>query len=387
MKRFGYIIVVTMFSMACKKPYYPPAIANTSNYLVVEGVINPGTDSTFILLSRTVNLSSKTTNSPVTGATVGVQSDASNSYPLTEISPGSYAAPGLNLDNTRKYRLSIKTSDNKQYASDFVAVSITPPIDSVGYLIQNNGLQIYVNTHDPNNNTRYYRWDYSEAWQFHAKYESDYITNGTAIVARTPDQKIFACFSKDSSSSITLGSSAKLSQDVIYQNPVTTVASTSEKVETKFSILVHQYALTGDAFTFWTNLKKNTEQLGSIFDAQPSNINGNIHNVSDATEPVIGYVSVCTVQSKRIYILNSQLPSTWFPDYPYDCEEDSIKFNFDHRDFVAEDLIPLNSSLIPTRPFFAPNSTDPMPLGYLASGVDCVDCTIRGKKAAPPFWK
>ncbi len=387
MKRFVYLLVLFFLIWGCKKPYNPPAITSPGNYLVVEGVINPGADSTIIKLSRTVNLSSGNVHNPETNATITVQSDASNSYPLIEIAPGTYISTGLNLDNTRKYRLSIKTANNQQYLSDFVAVSITPPIDSIGFLVQSNGIQLYVNTHDPNNNTHYYRWDYAETWRFHAKYQSSFITNGQEIVPRTNNQQIYTCFSNDNSSSITLGSSAKLSQDVIYQNPLTAVPATSEKLETKYSILVRQYALSGDAFTFWTNLKKNTEQLGSIFDAEPSNINGNIHNVSNAAEPVIGYVSASTVSSKRIFITNNQLPVTWFPTYPYDCAADTEWFDQPktHQNLVAQNLIPLGSSMIPIDEFYGLGG--PAPLGFLAADIDCVDCTIRGTTKQPSFWK
>jgi hypothetical protein len=388
-RKFLPYLVLTIVSMSCKKPYNPPVITSPGSYLVVEGVINAGADSTIIKLSRTVNLSSGTTNNPETGAVIVVQGNNNNSYPLTETSKGSYSVAGLNLDVTKTYRLSIKTANNQQYLSDYVPVKVTPPVDSVGYTIQSAGLQLYVNTHDPNNNTRYYLWDYKETWQFHARYLSQFITNGTKIVARNPDQIVYSCFGNDASSTILLGSSAKLSQDVIYQSPLTSVVSTSEKIETKYSILVDQYALTSDAYAFYTNLKKNTEQLGSIFDAQPSEISGNIHNVNNVNEPVVGYVIACTVQSKRIFISVDQLPNNWSPIYPYECDVDSEWFADPHtkppQNEVAQNLIPLGSSIIPITTFQITGS--PGIAGYLGVDVDCVDCTIRGTQTQPSFWK
>jgi len=52
MKRIAYISLLIFLGIACKKPYNPPAIAATGGYLVVEGVINAGSDSTFIKLSK-----------------------------------------------------------------------------------------------------------------------------------------------------------------------------------------------------------------------------------------------------------------------------------------------------------------------------------------------
>jgi hypothetical protein len=390
MKRYIYLSIFLLAVCGCKKPYTPTAISNTPKYLVVEGVINAGFDSTYIKLSRTVSLSADSSvNNPERNAIVIIQSNANDSYPLTEIIPGTYAVPGLNLDITKKYKVSITTSDNKQYVSDLVSVNVTPPIDSVGFTIQANNLQLYVNTHDPKNSTRYYRWDYMETWQFHSKYDSEYITNGSAIVPRTTDQYIFNCFGNYVSSTIVLGSSAKLAQDVIYQNPLLNIASTSLKLQTKYSVLVHEYALTPDAYTFWTNLKKNTEQLGSIFDAQPSNVNGNIHSVADASLPVVGYISACTVQTKRIFISNLQLPQSWQPVYPYNCSLDSDWFDRPNshppENMVLENLVPLGSGSIPVTPFYQKGS--PSPVGYLAADIQCVDCTLMGTTVRPSFWQ
>jgi hypothetical protein len=388
MGRYICLISFSAISLTgCKKPYAPPIIASNVNYLVVEGVINSGQDSTVINLSRTVRLSGKTKSNPELNAKITVESDQNTNYPIKEIGNGKYASPTLNLNPGHKYRLDIVTTGNITYQSDFESVRATPPIDSVGFAKQNDGIQIYVNTHDPNNNTRYYRWDYTETWQFHALYQSLFITDGQKIVLRTPGQQIYSCFGNNNSSSITLGSSAKLQQDVIYQNPITQVASTSEKLESKYSILVNQYALTADAFNFWQNLKKNTEQLGSIFDPQPSNLNGNIHCITTPTEPVIGYISVTNIQQKRIFIDNSQLSLAWRPAYPYQCEIDTSFFSRPPtgQNDVALFLIPIGSAQVPIAQLHPPNR--PEVIGYLGASVDCVDCTIRGTTKQPIFWK
>lgn len=372
------LLIIILFS-ACKKPYTPPAITKVPSYLVVEGVITTGQDLTVIKLSRTVGLSNATAFNPVLNATVVIESDNNITYPLTQGSIGYYYSTGQNLDLTRQYRLRITTTDNnEQYLSDFVPVKITPPIDSVGFAIQNNGIQIYANAHDATNNTKYYRWDYDETWQFHSKYYSAYYSNGSQLLPRSPDQLIYSCFGYDTSSTIVLGSSAKLKQDMIYQNPITQIPSTSEKIETKYSINVRQYALTGDAFAYWTNLKKNTEQLGSIFDAQPTNIIGNIHSITNPAEPVIGYVSASSIQSKRIFISNSQLPISWSATYPYDCGQDTIPLSD-----VGTRLVNLPPSEIPTLAI----TVGGVLTGYLGSSSFCVDCTLRGSTFRPSFWK
>jgi hypothetical protein len=384
--------VTTCFAIGCAKPYDPKVISSANNYLVVEGTINTGGDSTMIKLSRTVNISAGTTTNPVTDATVAILDDQNQLYSLQSLNNGYYTSPILNLVNIRKYRLSITTSDGKIYLSDYVTPIASPPIDSVGFSVisnkqQGTGVQIYLNTHDPNNNTHYYRWDYVETWQFSSKYDSQYISNGTEIVYRTPAQNIYSCYGNSISNNILLGSSAKLSQDVISQAPITFILSTSEKIEQRYSINIKQYALSADAYNYFALLKQNTEELGSVFDAQPAQLTGNIHCTTDATLPVIGYISAGAVQQKRIYINETQLPASWIATYPYDCEIDTAYFvnpKPPGNNQVEQYLVPLPNNNIPTNQFFIGG---PVALGYLYTDIDCADCTIRGTLTKPSFWQ
>ena len=384
--------LAALFIMSCTKPYNPKVIASANNYLVVEGTINTGGDSTMIKLSRTVNINSGTTTNPVADATVAIQDDQNESYSLQSLNNGYYTSPILNLASTHKYRLSVTTSDGKIYLSDYVTPIASPPIDSIGFNVVSNkqqgaGVQVYLNTHDPNNNTHYYYWNYTETWQFHADYQSLYISNGTALVARTPAQNIYSCYGNSISNNILLGSSAKLSQDVIYQAPITFIPSTSEKIEQRYSINIKQSALSADAYNYFQLLKQNTEELGSIFDAQPSQLTGNIHCTTDATLPVIGYISAGAIQQKRIYINAAQLPGSWRPTYPYNCSVDTDYF-VNPKTGVEEVqlyLIPLPNSSIPINLFYVKGGA--APAGYVFSDVTCVDCTIRGTLTKPSFWQ
>ncbi len=392
-KNFRYILlIVTALSInSCKTPYAPTPITIASNYLVVEGIINT-TDSTYIKLSRTVSLTSSATLKTELKATITIESSAGNSYPLTELGNGNYAVAPLNLSATNQYRLRIKTSNGEQYVSDFGDTKITPPIDTLTWQAKTNGLEIYTSTHDPKNATRYYRWDYTEEWEFHPNYDSQYISDGKNITVRTQAQQIWDCYTGDVSSNITLGSSAQLSQDVINQALVAIVPQGAEKISVKYSIQVKQYALTKDAYDYWTLLKKNTEQLGSIFDSQPSASIGNIHCVTNPSEPVIGFISAGTVTRNRIFINKSQLPA-WqtIPAYPQ-CLSDSIfvhttpknpRPTLDEYVNFKSPLFEGNALLqIPIQPFNVGADTC-----YISAAAICVDCTLRGIKTPPAYWK
>jgi hypothetical protein len=391
MKRAVYLGVIgtILIAFGCRKAFNPVVDQTDLNILVVEGMINTGTDSTIIKLSRTVPVGNKTTSSPETKAVITVENAQTTILTLTENGKGIYGAPPKTLDNTKQYRVRIRTSNGKVYLSDLVDAKITPPIDSIGFLIKDNKLQIYTNTHDATNNTRYYRYSFRETWMFEANYRSNFISNGKEIVTRTPAQQIFTCFTTDTSAYTLINSTAQLSQDVAFRVPVTNIDATSEKTSIKYSILLRQQGLTKDAYAFYENLKKNTELLGSIFDAQPSQLTGNIHNTANAAEPVIGYITAGTTQQKRIFIPKSALPQSFVSRYPYGCQLDSA-FNDPilplrpHPIYTSETLIPMPNPYIVYAPF---GDTSKPPGSWLFTNRQCGDCTLRGTIKQPPFWK
>jgi len=407
-----YVIAMLIIS-TCKSPYTPAPITAVNNYLVVEGLINIS-DSTYINLSRTVGVMTASTVKPELKATISIVSNTGSSYPLTEVGNGVYSAPSYNLSAANQYRLMIKTSNGSIYESDFEQTKITPPIDSLITDVEPDGIHFNINTHDPQNATRYYRWDYSEAWQFTSYFNSTataqgaatspasmsplFVGSGIAVLPRTND--IYHCWGGDASATILINSTAALSQDIIQNQPITFVASSSEKLSIRYSINIRQYAMTQDAYTFWTLLKTNTEQLGSIFDAQPSATIGNIHNINNPNEPVIGYMSACSVSQKRIYINYTDLPKSYIADYlnntpynkytcvldtelvyippifggPYYNEFDYYIYGYPHAvEIPVAIIVPFN----------------PVTLAGSASGANppCVDCTLRGTNVKPAFWQ
>ena len=295
------------------------------------------------------------------------------------------------MDNSHKYRLIIITPNSKSYYSDYVPVLDSPPIDSVFFKLNGNNVVINSATHDATNTVQFYRWDFNETWIIHSAFFSYFKSDGTKITFRNLiDDNVYQCWSSDTSNSIVINSTSKLKQAVITNNIITTVDKNSPKVVHKYSILVNQYALTGDAYKFWTNLKSNTEQLGSIFDAQPSQINGNIHCLTNPAEPVIGYISAGTVASKRIFINHEQLPLIATNFSTANCELDSLWYIKPiTREHQVDELILYKKSnigiiFIPITPFKSPNGTI---LGYMSTTPFCADCTLRGTNRKPDFWK
>jgi hypothetical protein len=368
--------VFALWLSACKEQYTPPAGRESISYLVVNGFINGGNDSTVISLSRTRSLDDSVKYHPELQAQVTVLGELGETYFLQDEGNGRYASPTLNLSPYERYQLQILTSEGKKYLSDSVPVKISPPIDSISWIQDSTnsadskkGVTIYVNTHDPSGNTRYYQWDYVETWEHHAAYESFFLLVNNRVVLRNPDQFTYRCWTTVPSSSLTLSSSAKLSEDVIFLKPLMFIPRGDIKLGVKYSIFLKQYAITKEAYEYWENLKKNTELMGSIFDPQPSQLTGNIHCVTNPNEPVLGWLTASTVQEQRIFIDNTKL-TQWGFSVVGECYV--VYGNFDLPSFRGLGYRPIDVYNGPS---------------YTAAFPSCLDCTSRGGNTIKPaFW-
>ncbi|MCC6289757.1 MAG: DUF4249 domain-containing protein [Chitinophagaceae bacterium] len=377
--QYSIITLLFLFSVTCKEKYALPETLTAKNYLVVEGYINGGNDSTFIRLSRTVSSEDTTRIKNEGNAIVYIEGKGGNVFYLNEISVGTYAAGPLPLDQTQQYRLNISTSNGKSYLSDYVDIKQTPAIDSISWVRTSNGVQIYANTHDDQNNTKYYAWNYHETWEFYSAFYSNWEYTGSpdpdsVMIRRTNGDSLYRCWQSNISTEIIVGSTAKLSQDIMYLYPLIFIPEDSWKLEKRYSVLVKQRALSKGAYEYLENMKKNSEQLGSIFDPQPSTSTGNVHNVDDAQEIVLGYVYSSTSVEKRIFITRSQVPD-W--KYRFGCEEVSIKNDLDS----LADAFGGNAYL-PT----SEEGNGRFISRYKGASEYCVDCRLRGMHERPDFW-
>src|SRR5580704_2286044 len=150
------ILLIIANLVCCKQAYLPPVAKSNLGYLVVDGIIISGQDSTVISLSRTQNIADTIyTINPEPGALVSVIGQNGESFPLAEQTSGRYVTDHLDLNNNETYQLKIITANGNQYLSDSIPVKQTPLIDSVFWTEDSIGVSIYLNTHDPTNNTRY----------------------------------------------------------------------------------------------------------------------------------------------------------------------------------------------------------------------------------------
>jgi hypothetical protein len=377
--RHNYIPIFA-FSLAtclttCRQAYAPPAITNPNHYLVVDGFINASPNSvTTFNLNRTRNLGDSTVQGiPELNATIAIVGSGGATWPLTETAGTSiYASAPLTLDATQQYSISIATTNGEKYASSPVPCKVTPPIDSI-FWRQPFDLTIYASTHDPTNNTRYYRYDYNETWEHDAELMTVWGVANGMMYAQDSTNQTQRCWTTDTSTNILLASSAAQSTDVIDSFPLVTIPNSDARVTKVYSILVRQYALTEDAYNYWQLIRQTTQDVGTLFDVQPTQLIGNITCTSNPSEPVIGFITATTVQQQRILIAESSL-NDWEHNQPgFGCDTVSIPFNFAN---------PFAYNY--PNPNFAPYYFDGSAL-VLASSI-CLNCLLLGgTNIRPPF--
>jgi len=375
--------LATLLSLpSCVDKYQPDVIATPQRYFVVDGLINLRGVTT-VKLSYTRSLA--TAASPVEAkATVSIRDEAGASYPLTEQPAGTYTSAALTLDAARRYQLRVRTAAGREYASDLVAGKLTPPIDQLSWALERNGVQLYVDAHDATNNTRYYRWTYQETWRFSTPYSSEFEYINGAIIRRASNINIQDCWRTEASTAIVLGSTARLSQDIISKYPLLLQPGNDARFRIKYSILVQQYAQSAEEYAYWEKLKKNTESLGTLFDPLPTQLTGNVHGLTDASELVVGYVGASSMSEKRFFIDHTEFPAgtNFLTGYENQCETpDTVSLpsvnNPRSLDIgFTQEYLPLHES------FTSRGALE----GYTRSLGLCADCRLRGTNVKPSFW-
>ncbi|MDR2148176.1 MAG: DUF4249 domain-containing protein [Tannerella sp.] len=383
MKRLLYTLTgcICLILNGCITEYEAKGIDEEKDILVVEGIITEG--ETLITLSRSVNL---TDDNPASIAYIndalvfvecddGTRIQADESDPVTGFRTGGrYLIQTGQLNTGRKYRLKIEvveddclegmtdcTKKNFEYYSDYLSPILTPEIDSVFWTKKDKGqpVNIHVATHSPDSQVLYYRWSYREDWEIN----SDLLS--------FPDYTYpYYCWNGTDSRGLLIGSAEKtvfgrLTDIIAVHDP------TDKRLEVLYRIDVKQNAISKRAYDYFTNIKKNASQTGSIFAPILSELRGNITCTTEPSKPVIGYIDVSTTTQSRRYIARSD-GAYEFARRPWDCEVvpyDTLLVQFEG--YVPVFYVPYHLEIDGT-------------LYYTLT--QCIDCTYFGTVNKPEVW-
>ena len=365
------IIILFLFILSSCITQFVPKTNEDKELIVVEGLITDQPGINTIKLSKSLPLGTTNLPNPATGCTVTISDDMGKKFSLRETDPGTYVTDPDVFQGAvgRQYTLHISTNYafyNHSYESVPVEMKLVPHIDSLYYekktiaegpgnLPSQEGCQVYLNTHDPTNQCKYYRWKYSETWEFVLPY---YVANRV-------------CWISNNSDVINIKNTSVLGEDKIEKYPINFISNETDRLKVKYSILVDQYSLTEDEYLYWEKLQSFSEQVGGLYDMIPSAVPSNVYCIDDPKQEVLGYFSVSAISSKRIFI------------------KDRFAGQIDlYTACIADTVFGGN-----TIPFLNTNAwviiTVPMPPpGYRVITYirGCADCTTRGTITEPDFW-
>lgn len=355
---------------SCITQFIPKTSAD-KDLLVVEGLITDNNDINTVKLTKSLPLGSTVSPNPVSGYLVTITDDLNNTYVLAETEPGIYVTDPsefhASVGRTYTLHLSPNSPKNTHYYESYpMEMKPVPAIDSLYYekviiepasgnTAERDGAQIYLNTHDPNNACKYFRWEFAETWEFILPYM---VPNNICWVSANSDI-------------INIKNTSNIGEDKIERYPVNFISNETDRLREKYSILVNQYSLNEDEYLYWEKIQKYSQQVGGLYDMVPSAVPSNVYCIDDPNQKVQGYFSVSSAASKRIFIKDHFIGLA--NPYSVDkCVADTI-FDGTYPPGLNDYYWIIGSQFMP-------------PYIVTTYSKGCYDCTMRGTNTPPDFW-
>lgn len=89
----------------------------------------------------------------------------------------------------------------------------------------------------------------------------------------------------------------------------------------QYRLTVYQHSISEAAYNFFKVVEQQRQSTGTVFDPPPSQLKGNIYNVNNPEEQVIGYFDASSVSKKEVVIFRKDIhePNVKEYVYPDDC--------------------------------------------------------------------
>lgn len=381
MKTYGFIFLfLVILTLGCREPFEPEIKNQEAGILVVEGYLDSEGLKSELRLSITTNVSDTVRFAPVKKALVNLISGTGSVFPLVEDKEGVYYFE-QNIDENQEYRLEILLANGEKYLSSYLKPIITPPIQDAGYVRDEQGIEVFVNTQG-DENADDFLWTFEETWIFLPRFKVTYIYKPEIgnVVPMKEEERIDLCYTSETNSDILLETSSRFEEQVVFRKTITEIPEGDERLMQRYSILISQKAIPQESLEFWETLKKNTDDIGSIFSPLPSVIGGNFKLEGNPDKPVIGFVSLGIVRQERVYIDRMDILPWEYSDPQFDdcfISMDTVSTQAQMQAMFG------SGAILPARSI--PGSMGP--IGYYPVPRRCADCTLYADRKRPEFWE
>ncbi|MAJ52259.1 MAG: hypothetical protein CMB82_11710 [Flammeovirgaceae bacterium] len=302
-----YIIIFCILT-SCIDPVQLD-VAGEDKFLVIVGEITNFEESYKVRIFESAQQKSGKINltNPISNAEVKIWSQDGENVILNEDEPGQYMSKlGELVGQTGKqYYLEVKLSDGKEYRSTPEYIDQATPISNVSFefvpeeqlnqfenIIIKNMLKVFVDVElIENREETFLKWEVNGEYQF-----NEYRFPGPDVVNRT-------CYVLDN---LPLGDVEILKASSNDQIDISKIEIKSVKVNHKFAsnycFHIRQETLSLGAYDYWGKIKKITESEGSLFENPFGRVKGNIRNVNDSNDEVMGYFSASGIAMEKAFV-------------------------------------------------------------------------------------
>jgi hypothetical protein len=372
-KEIFAVILIIPFMTGCIESYYPK-IDDEQHAIVIDGTLTDKEGYHYIHVSRAVPLNSEK-NIPVQNCNVEVTDDSGNTIQFYESESGLYEQwiDQEFLETGRKYKLRV-TAGVSVYESRYETMLPCPPVDNVYYEIEKKettdpenplyGIQFYADLNTQSGDAKNYRWELEETWEYHSEYPiRDYWNGKEFIHLLSEDYSLFYCWGSGSIHEIYTGTIKNITTNSLSGIPLNWVSNETSRLKIKYSLLVKQYSLSDTAYDYWNQLKKFSQETGGFYETNPPQIRGNMFNINNDDETVLGNFNVSGMSEKRIFV--------------------SEKFNFFPISYECNPYAPMFGPFLGSKPVYY------FDIKYgLIANRECFDCTLLGGTTEKPdFWE
>jgi hypothetical protein len=335
-KKYIYIFLIIIFYasiVSCTTPYSYQT-NSFEHAIVVEATLTNELKKQEIKLSRTYKFEE---DGPIfeTEADVYITDNLENQYSFEEVDQKYISTSEFQALPDRTYQLHIITKDGRSYSSTNEKLTTVNEIETITPVVTKKGadlgVEITVNSFDPTNTSKYYRYEYEETYKIIApKWVSTeaiarFFPPGTGVdgdlTLKQRETEAKTCFSTKKSDHTILTNTNNLSEDRV-NFPLRFISSSDYIIMNRYSIFVKQYVQNFAAHTFYQTLKDISGSESILSQTQPGFFAGNIKSDDNPNEKVIGFFDVSSVSNKRIFFNFSDLfPAEPTPKYPYNCPD------------------------------------------------------------------
>lgn len=311
------IVLATFIFQSCLKEIEFETDFN-QDILVVDGILTNSDQPDIISLSFAVDYGTQVFT-PFESATVRVYDSNGNSTLIQEIEPGRYQVDKMALQPQigETYYLEIELENGKIYQSTPETMLPVPPIDSIsfsisveefandlGNIVDRNLFQMRAfTTINTENTTDFLRWDVEHVFAFEQPflYYIPFHQAAICYVYQPLDPQVI---------NVVDGRSFEGNTSV---NAVVATKPMDYTFGFAQSYRLRQYSLSEETFEYWNNINKVSNQVGNIFDAPPAPITGNMSNINDTDEVVLGYFGVSAVSTKTLFVTKGDITPFYRP--------------------------------------------------------------------------